>query len=175
MQWRRRAAHGTGCLRAKVPIRVVHWPHLRCVCRAPPRLVDRLARPNWRGTECRSGSDSRQRPTSCQSGGASCLARGLCAGHHAASSPQRTCCNLSMLSGRSLSRTASLSLVRSQTDQDLTMTMLFGMLNCRAVTTASAAMKERVTFVMCALDALQRTTTCFTCPKPFPVCLACSR
>jgi hypothetical protein len=40
--------------------------------------------------------------------------------------------------------------VRLQTYQDLA--ILFGMLNCGAVTT-SAAMKERVTFVMCALDA----------------------
>jgi hypothetical protein len=30
-------------------------------------------------------------------------------------------------------------------------------------------MKERVTFVMCALDAHQQTTTCFTCLKAFPV------
>jgi hypothetical protein len=55
--------------------------------------------------------------------------------------------------------------VRSQTDQDLA--VLFGMLNCGAVTTASAAMKERVTFVRCALDADQHTTTYFTCLKAF--------
>jgi hypothetical protein len=47
--------------------------------------------------------------------------------------------------------------------------MLFGMLNCGAVTTASAAMKERVRFVMCALDAYQQTITCFTLPKAFGV------
>jgi hypothetical protein len=52
------------------------------------------------------------------------------------------------------------TLVRSPTDQHLA--ILFGMLNCGAVTTASAAMKERVTFVMCVLDAYQQTPTCFT-------------
>jgi hypothetical protein len=57
------------------------------------------------------------------------------------------------------------TLVRSQTDQDRA--SLFDMLNCGAVTTASAAMKERATFVMCALDANQQTTTCFTCLTAF--------
>jgi hypothetical protein len=41
------------------------------------------------------------------------------------------------------------------------------MLNCGAVTTASTAMKERSMFAMCALDANQHTTTCFTCLKAF--------
>jgi hypothetical protein len=57
--------------------------------------------------------------------------------------------------------------VRSQTDQELA--RLFGMLNCGSVTTASAAMKERPKFVVCALDAYQQTTTCFTCLKAFQV------
>jgi hypothetical protein len=59
------------------------------------------------------------------------------------------------------------TLVRSQTERDLA--GLFDMLNCGAVTTASAAMKEPVTFVMCALDAYQQATTCFTCLKAFRV------
>jgi hypothetical protein len=58
------------------------------------------------------------------------------------------------------------TLVRSQADQDLA--RLFGILNCGDAP-ASAAMKERVTFVMCALDAYQHTTTCFTCLKAFRV------
>jgi hypothetical protein len=57
------------------------------------------------------------------------------------------------------------ALVRSQMDQDLA--GLFGMLDCGAATTAPAAMKERVTFVMCALDAYQQTTTWSTCLKAF--------
>jgi hypothetical protein len=49
--------------------------------------------------------------------------------------------------------------------------VFFGMLDCGVVTTASAAMKERVTrtFDMCALDAYRHAPTCFTCLKAFQV------
>jgi hypothetical protein len=43
------------------------------------------------------------------------------------------------------------------------------MLNCAAVATTSAAMRQRVTFVMCPLDAYQQTTTCFACLEAFRV------
>jgi hypothetical protein len=42
--------------------------------------------------------------------------------------------------------------------------------DCGDVASASAAMKERVAFVMCALDAYQQTATWFTCLQGLLVC-----
>jgi hypothetical protein len=56
------------------------------------------------------------------------------------------------------------TLAGSQTDQDLA--ILFGMLNSGAVTTTSAATKERVTFVMCAHDPYLQSAVNHMLHKP---------
>jgi hypothetical protein len=52
------------------------------------------------------------------------------------------------------------TLVPSRADHELA--RLFGMLDGTRVATASAAMEERVTFVMCALEACGMPNPCFT-------------
>jgi hypothetical protein len=52
---------------------------------------------------------------------------------------------------------------------DQGLTRLLGILNCGGVTSASAAMTERVMFVMCGLGAYQQTTACSTFLEAFQV------